>query len=321
MRALGLGAGAAIAAAGVALSREYYAVAPYHHDSAAARMYAVKLSETRRTDGLGAALREVLATRDSLEPTVRLLVAPASLRWLHGHLVTCMPLLALFLTLVAGFVWERSGSAALAAAATLLLPCFHYLYDPRLGFSDYWRESAATWLLGSAAACWLQSDDLRRRGWGHACGALLAALVMTRTVAGVYGAVLMAPLVARVLLQVYGPSADRVRRARLGWLLAIAAAGALATALLVGSKLYVYYVVTAWAYGSRGDVVRYFVPLAFDAIGVGALATAGRRRLVAGAASSGTARPFRPRRRLAHGGDSARGGGVRRLLSWSLSPS
>ena len=58
----------AIATAGVALSREYYAVAPYHHDSAASRMYAVKLSETRRTAGLSAALREVLATRDSLEP-------------------------------------------------------------------------------------------------------------------------------------------------------------------------------------------------------------------------------------------------------------
>lgn len=58
----------ALAAAGVAISREYYAVAPYHHDSAASRMYAVKQAETRRTDGLGAALGEVLATRDSLEP-------------------------------------------------------------------------------------------------------------------------------------------------------------------------------------------------------------------------------------------------------------
>ncbi len=94
----------ALAAAGVAISREYYAVAPYHHDSAASRMYAVRLAETRRSDGLGAALGEVLATRDSLEPTVRLLVAPASLRLLRGHLVTSVPLLALFLTLVAGLV-------------------------------------------------------------------------------------------------------------------------------------------------------------------------------------------------------------------------
>jgi hypothetical protein len=73
-------------------------------------MYAVKLSETRRTQGLGPALREVLASRDSLEPTIRLLVAPGSLRRLRGHLVTCLPLLAAFLTLVTVFVWERSGS-------------------------------------------------------------------------------------------------------------------------------------------------------------------------------------------------------------------
>ena len=86
---------------------------PTHHDSAASRMYAVKLAETRRPDGLGAALGEVLATRDSLEPTVRLLVAPTSLRLLRGHLVTSAPLLALFLTLVAG-----SGLGTLRISAT-----------------------------------------------------------------------------------------------------------------------------------------------------------------------------------------------------------
>jgi hypothetical protein len=32
-----------------------------------------------------------------------------------------------------------------------------------VGPSDYWRESAATWIFGAAVACWLASDDLRRR--------------------------------------------------------------------------------------------------------------------------------------------------------------
>jgi hypothetical protein len=235
-------------------------------------MYAVKLSETRRTQGLGPALREVLASRDSLEPTVRLLVAPGSLRRLRGHLVTCLPLLALFLALVGAFVWERSGSPALAAAATLLLPCFAYVYDPVSGPSDYWRESAATWLLGSAVACWLWSDDLRRRGWGTACGALLAALVLTRAVAGVYGALLMIPLVAPVLPVVVGASADAARRARLLRLSAIAAAGAVVTVLLAGAKLYVYYAVTGWSYGSGREVMAYLAAQAADRLGLGPLA-------------------------------------------------
>ncbi|MET0552797.1 MAG: hypothetical protein ABW221_07160 [Vicinamibacteria bacterium] len=258
----------------MALSREYYAVAPYHHDSAASRMYAVKLSETRRTAGLGAALREVLATRDSLEPTVRLLVAPASLHWLRGHLVSCVPLLALFLTLVAGLVWERSGSPLLAAVATLLLPCFAYVHDPVGGFADYWRESSATWLLGSAVACWFGSDDLRRRGWGTACGALLAALVLTRTVAGIYGALVLAPLVARVLPHVLGARADAVRRGRLLRLAALAAAGAAVTALLVGGKLYVYYLVTGWSYGASRDVLAYVGPQVPSRAGLGLLVVA-----------------------------------------------
>lgn len=237
-------------------------------------MYAVKLSETRRTEGLGPALREVLASRDSLEPTIRLLAAPDSLRRLRGHLVTCLPLLALFLALVGAFVWERSGSPLLAAAATLLLPCFAYVYDPVAGPSDYWRESAASWLLGSAVACWLASDDLRRRGWGTACGALLAALVLTRAVAGVYGAVVMLPLVARVLPHVVGASADPERRARLLRLVVLAAAGALLTVLLAGSKLYVYYAVTAWSYGGYRDVLAYLAALAPDRLGLGPLVLA-----------------------------------------------
>lgn len=256
------------------LSREYYAVAPYHHDSAASRMYAVKLSETRRTQGLGAALREVLASRDSLEPTVRLLVAPGSLRRLRGHLVTCLPLLAAFLTLVAGYVWERSGSAPLALAATLLLPCFAYVHDPIVGPSDYWRESAAAWLFGSAIACWLSSDDLRRRGWGAACGAFLAALVLARTVVGVYAVLVLAPLVARVLPQVLGPTADRVRRGRLVRMLGLAASGALLTALLVGRKLYIYYAVTGWSYGGAGDVLGFLLPQVGPRLGLGVLAVA-----------------------------------------------
>lgn len=261
-------------AAGVAISREYYAVAPYHHDSAASRMYAVKLSETRRTQGLGAALREVLASRDSLEPTVRLLLAPGSLRRLRGHLVTCLPLMAGFLTLVAAFVWDRSGSAALAAAATLLLPCFAYVYDPVAGPSDYWRESAAAWLFGAAVLCWLSSDELRRRGWGAACGALLAALVQTRTVAAVYAVPILAPFVARTLPQVLGRSGDRVRRARLLRLLGMAAAGALATALLVGRKLYVHYAVTGWDYADAGDVLSFLAPQLGPRLGLGLVAVA-----------------------------------------------
>jgi hypothetical protein len=237
-------------------------------------MYAVKLSETRRTQGLGAALREVLATRDSLEPTVRLLAAPASLRRLRGHLVTCVPLLALFLTLVAGLVWERSGSPPLAVAATLLLPCFAYVHDPMGGFADYWRESSATWLLGSAVACWFWSDDLRRRGWGTACGALLAALVLTRTVAGIYGVLVLAPFVARVLPHVLGAGADVVRRGRLSRLVAIAAAGAAVTVLLVGKKLYVYYFVTGWSYGASPDVLAYLAPQLLDRAALGLLAVA-----------------------------------------------
>ena len=140
------------------------------------------------------------------------------------------------------------------------------------GLSDYWRESAATWLLGSAVACWLRSDDLRRRGWGTACGFLLAALVMTRTVAGVYGALLLAPLVVRMLPSVLGRGADAVRRGRLLRMASLAAAGALVTALLVGTKLYVYYAVTGWAYGGRGDVVAYVAPQVPERAGLGLLA-------------------------------------------------
>lgn len=234
----------------------------------------MKLSETLRRHGLESALRDVLATRDALEPTVRLLVAPDSLRRLRGHLLVAVPLLALFLALLAGVVWERSGSPLLALAATLLVPCFPFVHDPVAGLSDYWRESTATWLLGSAWVCWLQSDGLRRRGWGTGCGALVAALILTRQVAGAYALASLAPCVVQTLPRAFGRAADPAVRARLVRLVLPIAGAAALVVLLAGQKLYTYYVVTAWSYGGAGDVVRYLEALVPERLGIGPLAVA-----------------------------------------------
>src|SRR5436309_8896935 len=71
----------------VRLSRSYYTIAPYHFDSAAYRIQAVLFHRTLASKGITAALSQSLQTKDSLDLSLRILVAPGSLLDPYGHMV------------------------------------------------------------------------------------------------------------------------------------------------------------------------------------------------------------------------------------------
>jgi hypothetical protein len=247
------------AAAGFSLhlSRDYYAVAPYHYDSAAYRVQALRAYEALEARGLGAALQGSLREKDSLDVTLRLLFAPRTLLLRYGHFVVLLPFLAFFLFLLLRYVSSRTRSWLLALAAGSALFVFPLPYDVFWGIADCWKDNLATWLLGAAALAWLQSEGLRLRRWNLLCGLLLGLLLMQRSVAAVYAAILFLPLLlyaARLRIRSDGLRPALVRLAALGL-----------PALLLGMPLLVlqwsmlrsYYLVRGWAYARPSAVALY----------------------------------------------------------------
>jgi hypothetical protein len=177
----------------VRLSQAYYAVAPYHYDSASYRLGAIQFHKLLESEGLAAALLQSLGVHDNLDIILRVLFLKDFLVHPYGHLAVLLPLMCIFLLLVIWYVFSRTQSLLLGIAVIAFLFTFPMIYNPYMGIADNWKDNLATWLLGSAVITFLLSDTLGRRGYSLFSGFFLALLAMQRTVAAFYGGMLFLP--------------------------------------------------------------------------------------------------------------------------------
>lgn len=243
----------------VSLSQEYYAVAPYHYDSASYRLISIAAHDTLVSRGLAGALLQSLQSKDSLDVSLRLLFGPGFLLHRYGHLAVLLPLMAIWAFLALWYIFRRTGSLLLGCATLTFLFAFPFVYNPHGGIADYWKDNLATWLLSGATVAWLLSETLTRPGWAALSGLLLGLLTMQRSVAAVYAAILFLPLFAWAVYR-------RVRTDGLRYALAkmapFLAPGALSTAIVVvpqWHRLYEYYFVKGYSYGTPLGVFQYLV--------------------------------------------------------------
>jgi hypothetical protein len=244
---------------GVHLSSAFYKSAPYHYDSAAYRVQALRAYQALNSSGLVSALKWSLRDKDSLDISLRLLFAPRSLLHLYGHLAVLLPFMAGFLSLLLWYVHSRTRSWLLACAAGLSLFAFPLLYDVFWGIADYWKDNIATWLLSGAAVAWLLSRNLSIRRWSFLSGALLGLLVMQRSVAAVYAAILFLPPFVLAARDRVRSDAPAIAFRRIGAV--CVPAGLLSIPLLVlqWKMLHGYYLVRGYAYAKPSAVALYLL--------------------------------------------------------------
>jgi hypothetical protein len=243
----------------VGLSQEFYSIAPYHYDSAAYRLQAVELHDIRESSGLIAALTQSLQTKDSLDLTLRLLFAPRFLLHRFGHLAILLPFMSVWIFLIIWYVFSRTHSLLLGGATVAFLFTFPFIFKPLQGMGDYWKDNLATWLLGSAVVTWILAELLTRRRWSLLCGLLLGMLVMQRSVAAIYAAILFLPLFVwatywRVRLDGWMPALARLAV----FVVPAALLGGLVM-LVQWQQLYTYYFVAGYAYGTPARVAQYLI--------------------------------------------------------------
>ncbi len=245
------------ASIGVHLSSGFYKVAPYHYDSAAYRVQALRAYEGLRASGLASALRTSLREKDSLDVSLRLVFAPRSLLHLYGHLVVLLPLMALFLCLLLWYVHSHTRSWLLACAAGASIFVFPLLYDVFCGIADYWKDNLAAWLLAGAAVAWLLSRNLTVRRWSALSGTLLGLLVMQRSAAAVYAAILFLPPFVLAARDRIRSDAPPIALQRLGALCLPAALLSLPLLVLQWKMLHGYYLVRGYAYAKPSAIASY----------------------------------------------------------------
>src|SRR5260221_3390602 len=185
----------------VEYSRCYHQQAAYHWDAAGYRWGAVETYRALRARGVVPVVGGLLrGAKDSLDVSLRVITVPKSLTHRYGHLVTAVPILWLFLFLLASYVLGRTGSAPLALLACTPVLTFPLLYRPYLGLADCLPETSAVGLLGTALVCWLRSERLSNWRWASACGLALGLLAWQRTVWVIFAAPVFFPLTAVALL-------------------------------------------------------------------------------------------------------------------------
>jgi hypothetical protein len=261
---LTIGMSATIGKLAVKLSRQYYAVAPYHYDSATYRMQAVRFHESLEAHGIASALVQSLQTKDSLDISLRLVLTPQFLLHPYGHMVVLLPFMSVFIFLVIWYVFTRTNSLLLSLAAVAFLFTFPLMYSPSAapivgGIADYEKDNLATWLIGSAVMAWLLSSTLTRRHWSFFCGLFLGLLVMQRAVAAVYAATIFLPLVLWATYQRVRSDGIKLALIRIG---SFAIPAALLGSLLIivqWRQLYNYYFVVGYSYGTPVLVARYLL--------------------------------------------------------------
>lgn len=240
----------------ISISDEFYAVAPFHYDSASYLYGSLITKRVYDVNGLLAALKYASAQKDTLDLTLRLLIAPNTLSDLHGHMYVLLPFLFAFLWAIGCYVFKKTDSFGLTALSVAAVFMLQSTYAPFVGMADYWKDNLAVWLLGAAIMAWLLSDRLRNHKYAFFCGLLLGLLVMQRTALAVYAAAMFAPVFLLNLLDGWrkGETTERV----------ISSAVLCAPAVLITSfvaflqwdSLYRYYFVAGYSYGSLLEVAN-----------------------------------------------------------------
>ncbi len=261
----------------VNLSEEYYAAAPYHYDSAAYRVEALKTYAQFTSQGIGPTLISLGQSKDSLDLIFRLLLAPASLQQPYGHLLVLLPFMGFFMFLTGWYVFNRTSSLLLGMTIVVAPLVFPLMYAPYTGIADYWKDNLATWLLGSLMVTWLLSHHLKRRSWAALAGFLLGLIIMQRAVVGVYAGLLLGPLFLWAMYKRIKQDGLKQACFRAGFFIGPAVTFAGLIAGLQGQQLYRYYFIAGYSYGTPLQVVEYLrsvlaFKLGFSPVVVGGLA-------------------------------------------------
>jgi hypothetical protein len=247
------------AGSAVEYSRIYHRYAAYHFDSVGYRWGAVETYRNLELRGLRVALAGALTLKDPLDICLRVLIASPSLTQRYGHLVTALPFLWLFLFLLAGFAFARTGSTPLTLLACTPILAFPLVYRPHLGLADCLPEAAAAGLLGTALVCWLCAESLTRRGWAAACGLSLGLLVWQRTTCAVFAVLLFIPPAVFAFVR----PRVAVRQVAAGLVVMIAPLALLGGTLCAfqGAWLYRYYARAGYGYAPPWPVLKFLYTL------------------------------------------------------------
>lgn len=241
----------------VRLSRNYYAVAAYHFDSAAYRLQSIEIYETYRTQGLSAAIARSLGAKDGLDITLRVIFAPSYLLHPYGHMTVLLIFMSFFIFLTIWYVFNRTKSLLLGLSVILFIFTLRMMYNPLGGIADYWKDNISTWLLSGAVITWLLSENLGKYRWSLLSGLLLGLLIMQRTAAAVYAIILFAPVCVYALYYNIRFSGWRKGIQNvLCFAIPVLCIGIIVV-LAQWQALYSYYFVTAYSYGNIASTTRY----------------------------------------------------------------
>ena len=240
----------------VRLAQQYHLNTAYYPDSSGYRISAVQIHQTLATQGLGTALTQAFKLKDGLDVVLRVLFAPSMLVHRFGHVVVLMPFMAVFIFLTIWYVFMRTRSLLLGIVTVAFLFTSGLVYGPYAGIADYWKDSLATWLLGSACIAWLLSERLKHRRWAALCGLLLGLLVMQRTAAAVYAAPIFAVLWISAIYQIIRSEGWKPAFNRTCAFAVPAASLAALVALFQFQILHTYYFGSGYAFGSMQFIAR-----------------------------------------------------------------
>lgn len=251
----------------VTISTDYYAIAPFHFDSASYRLQSVGTYRALSNIGFWSAFERIIHTKDGLDLLLRLAFAPKLLLGTYGHLGVLLPFMALFLWLLFTYVYSRTQSIFASSLCVSVIFTFQLIYDPYTGIADYWKDNIAVWLLGSAVLAWFRSDNLRYRKWTFLSGLLLGLLVMQRTALAVYAAFLFLPIFFWAFFQLTRREGTKITLLGfLPFLSPIVISGSF-VGIFQWEILYNYYFVAAYDYATKSQLLNFLTSVAVDRFG------------------------------------------------------
>lgn len=186
---------------------------PYFYDTVGYYLYNGRLEARLQTqDRFQVALNEWLKNdRYPLRTIPVVLFAPQLLSNPMSHLVTALPMFAIFLFLLAWTVYKRTNNLLYGLACITLFSTLRGMFDPQGGLAVFWLDLHAAFLTGAAGLCLINSSGARNLRW-LAAFALFAALAgLSRFVAAGYIFVMAAPILALYLLRRWKQERDFLR--------------------------------------------------------------------------------------------------------------
>src|SRR6185369_842797 len=183
----------------IMISEAYYSIAPFHYDSVSYRLIGIRLYRVMQEKGLFNAILTSIPTRDDLDVTIRLLVAPKSLLNVYGHMFVLVPFMIGTFTLMIIYVYSKTESWSLSVIPLLFFFTFQQVYNPVQGIADYWKDNIAVWIIGCFVMTLIMSEYFRRRWWSFACGSMFGLLVLQRAGVAILMVVLLLPILATML--------------------------------------------------------------------------------------------------------------------------